>query len=280
MSEQTIRTRRDGHVLFVELHRPDQLNAFDWAMRTELAQLWSAAAAEPDLRVVVITGAGRGFCAGADVADLAGSRRPFGDGVDAELAFLPGRQLDIPVITAVNGVCAGGGLHFVADADIAIASQGATFTDPHVSVGQVSALEPVSLALRVPVARLMRLALLGRGERLTAADALACGLVTEVVAPELLAARAAELAGLIAANSPAAVAATRRVVRSLERQLLHGAMEEGWAEIQRHWAHPDAAEGPDAFAQRRQPAWRTIAAQAGPDRLPEVSSLRLGVEPV
>jgi enoyl-CoA hydratase/carnithine racemase len=261
MSEQTIRTRRDGHVLFVELYRPDQLNAFDWAMRTELQQLWTAVSAERNLRVVVLTGAGRGFCAGADVGDLAGPRRPFGEGVDAELSFLPGAHLDIPVIVAVNGVCAGGGLHFVADADLALASQTATFVDPHVSVGQVSALEPISLALRVPVPRLLRLALLGRGERLTAEDALAIGLVTEVVAPERLAARAAELANMIAANSPAAVAASRHALRSLERHLLHDAMEEGWAAVQRHWAHPDAAEGPDAFAARREPIWRDNAAE-------------------
>ncbi len=260
MSEKTLRSRRDGHVLFVELYRPDRLNALDWAMRTELEQLWTAVSAERDLRVVVLTGAGRGFCAGADVGDLAGPRRPYGEDVDAELSFLPGSHLDVPVIVAVNGVCAGGGLHFVADADLAIASQTATFTDPHVSVGQVSALEPTSLAFRVPVPRLLRLALLGSSERLTAAEALTAGLVTEVVAPERLADRAAELASMIAANSPAAVAATRRALRSLERHLLHDAMVEGWAAVQRHWAHPDATEGPSAFAERRPPAWQDITA--------------------
>jgi enoyl-CoA hydratase/carnithine racemase len=264
MSERTIRTRRDGQVLLVELHRPDRLNAFDWEMREELARLWRATASDRTLRAVVITGAGKGFCAGADVGDLAGARRPFGDGVDDELSFLPGPQLEIPVVVAVNGVCAGGGLHFVADGDIVIASEAAMFTDPHVSVGQVSAIEPVSLALRVPVPRLLRLALLGRGERLTAADALAAGLVSEVMPADRLAPRAAELASLIAASSPAAIAATRRVLRSLERRLLHDAMAEGWAEVQAHWAHPDATEGPRSFGERRQPVWLDGAVSPSP----------------
>lgn len=256
MTYQTIDTRRDGPVLHVTLDRPEQRNAFDRAMMEELTQLWQVTARDAAIRVVVLTGRGKGFCAGADVGDLAGPRRPRGEHVDDELSFLPGRSLGVPVIVAVNGVCAGGGLHFVADGDIVIASQDAWFTDPHVSVGQVSALEPVSLALRVPIPWLLRLALLGRGERLTAADALAIGLVTEVVESGQLAARAAELAGLVAANSPAAVAATRRALRSLEDHLLGTAMADGWEAIRAHWGHPDSTEGPAAFAARRVPRWQ------------------------
>ncbi|KAA1423129.1 enoyl-CoA hydratase/isomerase family protein [Mumia zhuanghuii] len=257
MSYETIEVERRGEVLGVRLNRPDQLNAFDWAMTQELTELWQRAAADRSIRAVVLTGAGRGFCAGAEVSDLAAERRPRGEGVEAELSFLPGPHLEVPVIVAVNGVCAGGGLHFVADADIAIASEAASFVDPHVSVGQVSALEPVSLALRVPLPRLMRLALLGKGERLTAAEAMAVDLVTEVVPSDALDARAYALAELVVSGSPAAVAATRRALRAFEAQVVRPAMERGWEAVQAHWDHPDSQEGPRAFAERRPPRWQS-----------------------
>ena len=85
---------------------------------------------------MVLTGGARGSARAPTWADLDGERSPLGDGIDDEIAFLPGRHLDIPVIVAVNGVCAGGGLHYVADADIVIASETACFTDPHVGVGR------------------------------------------------------------------------------------------------------------------------------------------------
>jgi enoyl-CoA hydratase/carnithine racemase len=254
---------RRGGIVTVTLDRPDRLNAFDWAMRLELEELWTGLAADPGVRCVVLTGAGRGFCAGADVDDLAAARRPRGEGLDDELAFLPGRRLEVPVVAAVNGVCAGGGLHFVADADIVVAGESARFVDPHVSVGQVSGIEPASLALRVPLAVVTRLALLGKDEQLDAAAALACGLVSEVVADERLPARAHELAASLAAASPAALRATRRVLRDLEQSLVEPAMATGWASVQAHWAHPDAVEGPQAFAERRSPRW-TVDGQDEP----------------
>lgn len=253
---ECLRVSRDGTTLVVELNRPERLNAFDTQMRDELERLWAATAGDPDVRAIVLTGVGRGFCTGADAGLLAGPRAPRGPSVDDELAFLPGPHVDVPVIVAVNGVCAGGGLHFVADADIVIASDAASFLDPHVSVGQVGALEPISLALRVPMQRLMRLVVLGRAERLDAAEAAAIGLVSEVVPADALLGRALELAGAIAANSPTAVAVSRRALRSLERRLLHDAMDEGWAAVQAHWVHPDSQEGPAAFAEKRAPRWQ------------------------
>lgn len=255
MSYQTIEVRADGPVLNVILNRPERLNAFDWTMTEELTDLWRRTAGDRAVRVVVLTGNGRGFCTGADVADLEAERRPRGAGVDDELAFLPGPHLDVPVIVAVNGVCAGGGLHFVADGDIVIASETASFVDPHVSVGQVSGLEPASLALRVPLPWLMRMALLGRFERLNAHQALAANLVTEVVAAGDLGARAAEIAAQLVAGSPAAIAGTRRTLRALEHRLLRPSIEEGWLTVMSHWSHPDSVEGPNAFAERRPPSW-------------------------
>jgi enoyl-CoA hydratase/carnithine racemase len=99
-----------------------------------------------------------------------------------------------PLICAVNGVCAGGGLHFVGGADFTIASERATFLDPHVSVGHVSGIETIELTYCMPVPTVLRMALLGRHESMDAARALQAGLVTEVVPAERLLPRALELA--------------------------------------------------------------------------------------
>jgi enoyl-CoA hydratase/carnithine racemase len=255
MEFTTIRVERADHVLTVTLNRPQQRNAFDWAMRGELTQLWTDVRDDDDVRCVVVTGEGKAFCSGIDVGDLDDERRPAGDGIDDEIAFLPGRRIHAPVIAAVNGVCAGGGLHFVADADVVIADETAWFTDPHVSVGQVSGIEPASLALRVPLNALALLALAGRSERWDAQRALDLGLVTEVVPPERLLERTYEVASAIAKNSPAAVRATRDIIRRFEASVVGPWMAEGWDAVQAHWPHPDAVEGPQAFFERRDADW-------------------------
>ena len=113
-----------------------------------------------------------------------------------------------PVIAAVNGVCAGGGLHFVADADIVIAAAHATFLDPHVSIGQVSASETIALAKKSPMETITRLALVGRYERVDAARAYTLGVISEIVtAASELRARAQVLAEQIARHSPDHLAA-------------------------------------------------------------------------
>jgi enoyl-CoA hydratase/carnithine racemase len=99
------------------------------------------------------------------------------------------------------------------------------------------------------------MALVGTTERLTAAQALDAGLVSEVVPKEELQERALTLAQAIAGNSPAAVAASRRAIRTFEEELLEKALDEGWSAIRAHWSHPDAHEGPQAFSEKRPPQW-------------------------
>jgi enoyl-CoA hydratase/carnithine racemase len=253
---QSFLVERAGHVLTVTLNRPEIRNAFDDPMRVELRDFWTDVAADRSVRCVVLTGAGKGFCSGADMSLLDGVRAPLGDGIDDELAFLPGRRLEVPVVVAVNGVCAGGGLHYVADADIVLASEDAWFTDPHVGVGQVSGIEPPSLALRVPLTTIARLALLGTHERWDAHEALRLGLVSEVVPAERLLPRAHEVAEWIAEASPEAVRRTRAAYRDLQETVVAPAMAAGWDAVVAHWAHPDADEGPRAFLERRPPEWR------------------------
>jgi enoyl-CoA hydratase/carnithine racemase len=253
-SASTIQTTEKDHVLLVTLDRPARGNALDARMMSELSALWARVADDRDLRCVIVTGAGSSFCTGADVSMLADERRG-ADTADQELAFLPGRRIGIPVIAAVNGTCAGGGLHFVADADFAIAAEGARFVDPHVTVGQVSALEPIQLRLRMRADILARMVLLGRHEMLDAAAAERAGLVSQVLPLDALLPTAWELAGRIASNSPEAVRLSRQALRATEERLIADDLELGWDAIRGHWDHPDASEGPAAYLEKREPKW-------------------------
>jgi enoyl-CoA hydratase len=166
-----------------------------------------------------------------------------------------------PVITAVNGMCAGGGFHWVADADIVIASSNAQFFDPHVSVGQVAAFELIGLARRMPFEAVLRMALVGRHERMSAPRALALGMISEVVdPPERLREVAQDLAEKIARNSPAAMAATKRALWGALEQGLTDACRAGADELVSMWGHPDQVEGPLAFAEKREAVWSTLEA--------------------
>lgn len=133
-----------------------------------------------------------------------------------------------PVIAAVNGTCAGGGLHFVVDADIVIASSEATFLDPHVSVGQASAFEVIGLARRTAVEPVARLGLGGRHESLSAARAYQLGVVSQLVPPGQVREAAQELAEKIARNPPEAL--------RLVKRLLWNALEHGLTDARREAA--------------------------------------------
>lgn len=244
----------DG-VALVTLNRPESANALDSTLMTDLAALWHAIAADRSVRCIVLTGAGRHFCAGADISLLAESRTDVGKDADAELAFLPGKVVDVPIIVAVNGTCAGGGLHFVTDADIVVAAQTARFIDPHVSVGQVSGIEPVELMSVMRRDRAVRMALLGQHEILDAETALHSGLVSEVLEPEALLPHALELARKVCSGSPAAIRHTLRVIRAFTADATRSYRDLGWELVQRHWSHPDSKEGPAAFQQKRTPEW-------------------------
>ena len=255
MTLQSVLVEQSGHVLTVTLNRPEQRNAFDDPMRHEMRALWTRMRDDRSVRCVVLTGAGKGFCAGADMGLLDGARSPLGDDIHDELAFLPGRHLDVPVVVAVNGVCAGGGLHYVADADVVIASEDAWFTDPHVGVGQVSGIEAPSLGLRVPSRMLARMVLLGGHERWDAQQARELGLVSEVLPRDQLS-PGARARGMDRGGVARSGAALPRVYRRFEEAVVGDAMADGWDWVQRHWAHPDSDEGPRAFVERRNPEWR------------------------
>jgi enoyl-CoA hydratase len=260
----TLIVARHGPVGWLTFNRPEAANAMDAVMFSELEAAWTELDADPQVRVIVNTGAGRAFQTGLDMVQLARdpvalreqSRRT----AKAELRFTAWHLgVAKPVIAAVNGVCAGGGLHFVADADIVIASAAASFLDPHVSVGQVTAFEAIGLLRKMPAESVMRMALIGRHERLSAPRALALGMISEVVdPPEELWERAQALAEMIARNSPAAMAATKRALWQALELGLTDACRAGGRELVSMWGHPDQEEGPRAFAEKRQPNWQPL----------------------
>lgn len=252
---------RRGPVGWLINNRPNQLNAMSSKMRDEFAVAWLELEADPEVRVIVHTGEGRAFQTGVDVQEVAtdglGMQRYQESAEKFDLHFTSWhQQVTKPVITAVNGLCAGGAFHWVADADICIAASDAQFFDPHVSVGQVAAFEMIALLRKMPVESVMRMALVGRHERMTAQRAYELGMISQIVEPpERLRDAAQELAEKIAQNSPAAMAATKRALwRALEVGLTE-ACKLGAADLVSMWGHPDQEEGPRAFAERRLPQW-------------------------
>jgi enoyl-CoA hydratase/carnithine racemase len=252
---------RRGPVGWLINNRPEQLNAMNAKMRDEFAVAWKELDADPEVRVIVHTGEGRAFQTGVDVQEIAsdgvGMQRYHDEVERFDLHFTSWhQQVWKPVITAVNGICCGGGFHWVADADIVIAASDAQFFDPHVSVGQVVAVEAIGLMRKIPAEAVMRMAFLGRYERMSAPRAYELGMVSQVVdPPERLRDAAQELAETIARNSPAAMAATKKALLGALEMGLTDACRAGGQHLISMWGHPDQEEGPRAFAEKREPRW-------------------------
>ncbi len=257
MNYETLTLERDGHVATLRLNRPERLNSFDSRMRAELPVAWEEIAQDEHVWAVILTGAGdRAFCAGMDLREPltpSAGREPTGRTQITSLDCNVGK----PVITAVNGVCAGGGLAFVADSDIVIAAESAAFTDGRTSAGQVSIHGTLRLARKIPLEAVFRLVMLGRAERMSAQRAYEIGMVGEVVPDAELMVRARSIAQAIVANSPGAVFHSRHAIWESLNLGLHDALEMGWRVVT-DFAHtsPDAAEGARAFVEKRPARWR------------------------
>jgi enoyl-CoA hydratase/carnithine racemase len=260
----TLELERVGPVGWLVNNRPEQLNAMNAHMRDEFETAWRTLDADPDVRVIVHTGKGRAFQTGVDVNEIAtdgqGMQR-YRDSVERwDLHFTAWHNhVWKPVITAVNGICAGGAFHWIADADIVIAASDAQFFDPHVSIGQVVAIEAIGLMKRIPAEAVMRMAFVGRHERMSAQRAYELGMVSQVVdPPERLRDEAQALGEKIAQNSPAAMAATKRALWGAMEMGLTDACRAGARELVSMWGHPDQEEGPRAFAEKRDANWQPL----------------------
>ncbi len=221
---ETIKVEISGHVCRVTLDRPEVLHAFNDQMRSELRSTWRALREIDDVRVAVATASGdRAFCAGVDRADaladvddrggrLYGTSNNFmyddpGDDIGPKAC-----DLWKPVIAAVNGICCAGAFYLVAESDIVIAAEHATFFDPHVTYGMAAVYEPMKLVKRMPLGEVLRMTLTGSHERISAQTALRIGLVSEVVPFDELQAAADRLAGIIASQPPEAVQGSLRAI--------------------------------------------------------------------
>lgn len=261
MKFDTLLLEQQAGVATLTLNRPERHNAFNVQMARELEQAWDRIKRDPGILCVIVTGAGdRAFCTGMDVADVADGSALEESGDDRRSQFyskITAIQNGCwkPVVTAVNGMVCGGGLHFVADSDLILCAEHATLFDTHVKVGLVAGLELVGLARRIPLEAVLRLTLLGGSERMGAEQARELGLVGEVLpGPELLP-RARELAQHIARHSPTALARSKRAIwESLERGL-SDALDHAYEIIDEHTRHPDPAEGSRAFVEKREPRW-------------------------
>lgn len=208
----------DEHVATITLNRPEALNAISGRMAGELARTWQAVRDNDEVHAVVLRAAGdRAFCTGVDVK---GDSSWFLKS-NVWNTFDPGALISPkihhrcwkPVITAVHGLAAGGAQYLLNESDIIICSEDAAFFDPHANASIVSALEPIGMLHRgVPLGEVLRWALMGTEERMTAATALRIGLVSEVTARDQLWDRAQAIAASIAARNPTAIQGTIRAI--------------------------------------------------------------------
>lgn len=255
----------DGHKATITMNRPDALNALSPHMITELRAAYQQAEDDDNVWLMIVTATGRAFCTGADVKEIPGdgkvlNERPYLSTYEQweapQEGTPPFRTMTKPVIVAVNGICCGAGLDWVTTGDIIIASDKATFFDPHVSIGLVAAREMVRLAKALPRSVALRMALMGKHERMTVQRAYELGLITEIVEHEKLLERAHEIADTVNLNAPLAVRGTRLAIhKTLDLPLHEGEMlAETFRE--RVTRTEDALEGPRAFVEKRTPNWQ------------------------
>lgn len=218
----------DDRVATITLNRPEQLNAFNRTMCEEMAEAWRTVKFDDTVHAVVLRAAGdRAFSAGLDI------KVPYGQPENIWNHEDPGEPLSPkwqkmwkPVVCTVQGMCTAGAFYFVNESDVVICSTDATFFDSHVSAGLVCALEPIGLMRRVGLGETLRIALMGNDERIGADTALQIGLVSEVVSPERLWARAHEIAATIAAKPPSATQGTVKAIWESLDKPYRAAMEQ------------------------------------------------------
>lgn len=252
-------TERRGNVALITINRPEARNAVNAAVSTAIGDALQAAQDDPEVRAVVITGAGESFCAGADLKAI--SRR--------ENIFHPTRgdwgfagyvqhYIDKPTIAAVNGTALGGGTELALASDLVVAEERTKFGLPEVKRGLIAAAGGVfRIVDQLP--RKVAVELLFTGEPMSAADALTWGLINQVVPDGTVVEAAIALADRITCNAPLAVWASKRVANGVDDGVIAGDVD-GWNRTMREIGgvlrSEDAKEGPRAFAEKRAPVWK------------------------
>ena len=254
-----IKTRRDGGILEVTLDRP-KANAIDLATSRIMGDTFASFRDDPDLRVCIITGAGeKFFCPGWDLKGAADGDAVDGDyGVGGFGGLQELRDLNKPVIAAVNGICCGGGLEWALSADIILAADHATFALPEIRSGTVADAASVKLPKRIPYHIAMELLLTGRW--FDADEAKGWGIVNHIHPAYALMDQAWEMARLLASGPPLVYAAIKEIVRDAEDSKFQDAMnritQRQLSSVDILYGSEDGLEGARAFAEKRDPVWK------------------------
>jgi enoyl-CoA hydratase len=251
--EQAVLTERRGRVLLVTINRPEQRNAVNGAVAAGIAAALDELDGDDGLSVGVITGAGKGFCAGMDLKAFVAGERPYAD--DRGFAGIVVRPADKPLIAAIEGFAVAGGLEVALACDLIVASRGARLGIPEVKRSLVAGGGGL---LRLPRAlpRNVAMELALTGEPIEAERAYELGLVNRLSEPGEALSAALELAETIAANGPLALAATKRVmVESVDWPDREFFKRQGEI-VGPVMSSEDAREGATAFAEKRPPVWK------------------------
>ncbi len=254
-----IKTRRDGAILEVILDRP-KANAIDLATSRIMGEVFRDFRDDSELRVAILTGGGeKFFCPGWDLKAAADGDAVDGDyGVGGFGGLQELRDMNKPVIAAVNGIACGGGLELALSADMIIASENASFALPEIRSGTVADAASVKLPKRIPYHIAMELLLTGRW--FDPEEAHRWGLVNEVVPADQLMDRAWELARLLASGPPLVYAAIKEIVREAEdakfQDVMNRITRRQLASVDVLYGSEDNLEGARAFAEKRDPVWK------------------------
>jgi len=249
------KTAREGHLLVVTLDRPDVLNALHPPANREIAKVFDEFAADPELWVAVLTGAGRGFCAGNDLkyqatgGDMSGQPQTGFAGLTSRVDLVK------PVLAAVNGVAMGGGFEIALACDLIIAAEDAIFALPEPRVGLAALAGGIHrLPRQIGLKNAMGMLLTGR--RVSAAEGQRLGFVNEVVPKGEALAGAKRWAAQILECAPLSVRASKQAAYQGLEGGLHEAMSSPYDELRRMLKSEDFVEGPKAFAEKRPPRWK------------------------
>ena len=251
---------RRGNVMVITINRPEARNAINGAVSIGVGDALEQAQHDPDVRAVVITGAGdKSFCAGADLKAIARRENIYHpDRAEWGFAGYVHHFVDKPTIAAVNGAALGGGTEIAMASDLVVAAESARFGLPEVKRGLIAAAGGVFRIMQ-HLPRKMAMELLLTGEPLTAADALKWGLVNHVVQDGAVLDAALELAARVTVNAPLSVQASKRIAYGVDDGIITEE-EPGWERTMREMRSlirsEDAEEGPLAFAEKREPVWK------------------------
>jgi enoyl-CoA hydratase len=256
MNDQILKIKIEGFIAVVTISRPSALNALNSDFFSEFNQLLDTIESDTAVRVLVITGEGKAFVAGADISEMSGMTPDEGKAFaeKGQRSFERLEQLPIPVIAAVNGFALGGGCELAMACDFRIASKAAKFGQPEMNLGLIPGYAGTQ--------RLSRLTGLGNAlwliltaETIPAEEALRIGLVQKVTEPELLMEETLKMAAKIASNGSSAVPVSKRIIRKGLEMDFHSASAMEADAFGKLFGQPATQEGMNAFLEKRKPTW-------------------------